>query len=31
MWLVPGHGRASHAQGVDAQARADLKALGYLR
>ena len=30
MWLVPGQGRAGHPQGIDAQARADLKALGYL-
>ncbi len=30
MWLVPGHGRASQARGIDAQAREDLKTLGYL-
>jgi arylsulfatase A-like enzyme len=30
MWLVPGHGRASQAQGIDGQARAELKTLGYL-
>ena len=30
MWLVPGQGHGSHAQGIDGEARADLKALGYL-
>jgi arylsulfatase A-like enzyme len=30
MWLVPGHGRSSQARGLDAEARLELKALGYL-
>ena len=30
MWLVPGQGHGSRAQGIDVEARADLKALGYL-
>ena len=30
MWLVPGHGRARNAQGIDGQTREDLKTLGYL-
>ena len=30
MWLVPGFGRSREAQGIDQQARTDLKALGYL-